>query len=70
MIAPETSTPFIMTGTPGRPGTTMTGSVWATAESDAATVPAIRLEKRASFIPWRARIGFSETGRQSLSESS
>ncbi len=66
ITAPDTSTPYIITGTPGRPGTTITGSFCAAAGSAAKTV-AIRLPaSTANIIRGRARIGLSETDSGSL----
>jgi hypothetical protein len=59
ITAPETSTPYIITGTPGRPGTTMTGSFCAAAESAPAATPAIRLAASAAIFK-RADIGVSK----------
>src|SRR5215831_4444957 len=60
ITAPDTSTPYIITGTPGRPGMTSTGSLSAAAGAAAAST---RPAARSADVRLRCAIGFQQSDR-------
>src|SRR5262249_61046928 len=59
ITAPETSTPYIITGTPARPGTTITGSLSAAAGGAARAAPSMAANVARAILHC-ARINLSE----------
>src|ERR1700687_5506445 len=60
ITAPDTSRPYIITGTPARPGTTITGSLSASAGRTVTAAPSKPAASVAKWIARRARMSVSE----------